>query len=169
VIPLTDDRLRQLAYDDMVCTNANERAMAAELLAARARIAELERCLRDEGASAGRLADQLRASCTQGADAAARVAELEAEVEDHIEANHNLARERTILRGKVAELGAAQRPPLAYLVARIPNDTEEGPSFLGDFYSSRAAAKEVADQRNPLTGKARYVVAEIREVPGCAT
>lgn len=42
MIPLTDERLRQLAYDDMVCTNANERAMAAELLSARARIAELE-------------------------------------------------------------------------------------------------------------------------------
>jgi hypothetical protein len=42
VISLTDERLRQLAYDDMVCTNANERAMAAELLSARARIAELE-------------------------------------------------------------------------------------------------------------------------------
>lgn len=42
VNPLTDERLRQLAYDDMVCTNANERAMAAELLTARARIAELE-------------------------------------------------------------------------------------------------------------------------------
>lgn len=39
MIPLTDERLRQLAYDDMVCTNDNERAMAVELLAARVRIA----------------------------------------------------------------------------------------------------------------------------------
>ena len=42
MIPLTDDRLRQLAYDDMVCINDSGRAMAVELLAARARIAELE-------------------------------------------------------------------------------------------------------------------------------
>ncbi|WP_043737765.1 hypothetical protein [Nocardia asiatica] len=42
MIPLTDERLRQLAYDDMVCTNDNERAMAAEVLSARTRIAELE-------------------------------------------------------------------------------------------------------------------------------
>jgi hypothetical protein len=40
--PLTDARLRQLRDDEYVCTNANERSMAAELIAARARIAELE-------------------------------------------------------------------------------------------------------------------------------
>jgi hypothetical protein len=40
--PLTDARLRQLRDDEYVCTNANERSMAAELIDARARIAELE-------------------------------------------------------------------------------------------------------------------------------
>ncbi|MFF4026939.1 hypothetical protein ACFYY5_29225 [Nocardia elegans] len=40
--PLTDARLFQLRDDEYVCTNANERSMAAELIDARARIAELE-------------------------------------------------------------------------------------------------------------------------------
>lgn len=49
MIPLTDERLRQLAYDEYVCIDESGRAMAVELLAARARIAELERSV--EGSS----------------------------------------------------------------------------------------------------------------------
>lgn len=92
---LSDERLRQLAFDEYVCSNENERSMAAELLEARSklaehgtvaiewlaahrRVAELERQLREEGNSVGRLEDQLRTACTEGADARARVAELEA-------------------------------------------------------------------------------------------
>jgi hypothetical protein len=39
--PLTDERLQQLAYDEYVCSNDNERAMAVELLAARAQLARV--------------------------------------------------------------------------------------------------------------------------------
>lgn len=38
--PLTDDRLRQLAFDPIVASNANEVAMAIELLELRQRAAE---------------------------------------------------------------------------------------------------------------------------------
>lgn len=41
MIPLTDERLRQLAYDDMVCISDSGRAMAVELIAARAAIARV--------------------------------------------------------------------------------------------------------------------------------
>lgn len=41
---VTDERLRQLANDPLVCTTATERAMAAELLAWRAHAAHREEC-----------------------------------------------------------------------------------------------------------------------------
>ncbi len=44
---------------------------------AEGRIAELEAQLREEGNTVGRLQDQLRTACTEGADARARAAELE--------------------------------------------------------------------------------------------
>lgn len=43
--PLTHERLSQLRDDPDVCANEGERAMAEELLAARARIAELEEAM----------------------------------------------------------------------------------------------------------------------------
>ncbi len=52
--------------------------VAIEALAAYRRIAELEQDVREEGNRVGRLQDQLRAACAEGADALARVAELEA-------------------------------------------------------------------------------------------
>ena len=41
MIPLTDDRLRQIAYDDIVCASDQMRAMAVELIAARASLARV--------------------------------------------------------------------------------------------------------------------------------
>lgn len=88
MIPLTDERLKQIAYDEIVCVTDQVRAMAAELLAARADIAALEAAARMDNdvirqANADR-ADRAKsiAYLARGRDKArARVAELEAQID----------------------------------------------------------------------------------------
>jgi chromosome segregation ATPase len=103
---LTDEQLRRIEAGALVFPDVPQ-AMAAELLAARARITELgQRCdtiaaerfstmprfgetlariteleaeLHDEGNRVGRLEDALRTACADGSAARDRVAELEAE------------------------------------------------------------------------------------------
>lgn len=64
--PLTDERLRQLAYDPIVASNANEVAMAIELLELRQRAAE-----------SGTVAIELLAAHRRIADLEARTAPLD--------------------------------------------------------------------------------------------
>jgi hypothetical protein len=141
VIPLTDERLRQLAYDDMVCTNANEQAMAAELLSARARVAELEAAL--------------DAKILQHAETLGMLEEAYAEIERMRVALEAAQRppDGYIAIGKKSEADGSikyRHPSLIVWPDRRRCELERG-KF------------EVDDEREPEFLRREYIVAEVRE------
>lgn len=83
---VTAERLHQIVHVEMVCTTEVDRSMAAELLAARARITELEaerpRFSQRQFAQAHRDRDEAQ---SRAAELAERFAELEAERDQHAE------------------------------------------------------------------------------------
>lgn len=125
MIPLTDERLKQIAYDDIVCASEQMRAMAVELIAARARIAELKGRI-DNGMAANR--------------------------EERI-ARDELRVMNGDLRARIAELEAAQRPPLGYVVVEPGCDRVAYRGEIwedretGEFYAAEDASMRLVELR----------------------
>ncbi|WP_280499382.1 hypothetical protein [Nocardia cyriacigeorgica] len=79
--PLTDERLHQLATDDIVCVQDWVRSMAGELLAARAEIGALRNDLDAKSSD-------FEAACRHLGEARARITELEATPAGYVVGTH---------------------------------------------------------------------------------
>lgn len=77
LIPPDGDGDWQCVWESVADLGNRCRSFEQGLRKAQRRVAELEAQLREEGNTVGRLQDQLRTACTEGADARARAAELE--------------------------------------------------------------------------------------------
>lgn len=117
MISLTDERLRQLAYDEYVCINETGRAMAVELIAARARIAEIAAMfhLPNDDTLPGRLREVQR-------EVADRIVKLAVESE------------------------ATQRPPLGYAAVYTEDGRPVRVVEKGTVFADREPAAFYADE-----------------------
>lgn len=164
MIPLTDERLRQLAYDEYVCINETGRAMAVELLAARGRITKLTG-ERDELRDSVRGYEAIR---QHQADRIAALGRLARTLWDRRRQWQTDAIEVVTAHARVTELEAAQRPPLGYVVGFVTS--AHGLTFARDYGGpdpTRAGAEqELAHEAEENPG-VEFKLLELREARPC--
>lgn len=160
--PITDARLRQLRDDEYVCVTDGVRSMAAELLAARARLATLE----EQARVHRREYRELHVSCEKHVEKhhefrvyLAEIGDALGEPEDtRFDALPGVARE---LRARITEPEVPAAEPHAYIAVQpIHSPNADGPEWFdravvfpaGDPYGIREGLLEHGYDLVPIVG-----------------